>query len=560
MNALVTPTAAARPGIGSRLVELAVRRLMKIPGRSGVYGVEKGIKVPTRDGFHLITDHYVPGQERPGGTILIRGPYGRAFPNSVVYGAIYAGAGYHTLIQSVRGTFGSTDVFRPFIKEAEDGQDTVAWLRSQPWFDGRLATFGGSYLGFVQWALLENPPKELRAAVIVVGPHDFGRALHGSGAFALSMAFGWSEAMASVQSSGRMPGPAEMLMGDRRTRPGLYGLPLLDAGEQVLKGGAPWYRDWLSRPDLTDPYWDAARSEALGKSEVPTLLVGGWQDIFLEQTLDQYRTLSERHVDVALTVGPWTHLDTIGKASGLIGRESLGWLNHHMAGGNTRTKPVRIFVTGANQWREYDRWPPATHEQAYSLSDSGALAESVGKGESTFKFDPADPTPVLGGRLMNPSHAGVKDNRTLEARDDVITFTSPPFARDLDLIGAPSLDLAVSVDNPNADVFVRLCDVNTRGRSRNLTDGFIRLNASVPANEKQKVSIRFDPCAHRVASGHRLRLLVSGGAHPRFARNLGAGEPAATGQKMLPAVHVIHHHESRVVLPIADVTDGSGRR
>jgi predicted acyl esterase len=121
-----------------------------------------------------------------------------------------------------------------------------------------------------------------------------------------------------------------------------------------------------------------------------------------------------------------------------------------MVSGNARTKPVRIFVTGANQWREYDRWPPTTYEQEYFLSEGGALAESVGKGESTFKYDPADPTPVLGGRLMNPSHAGVKDNRTLEARNDVITFTSPSFARDLDLIGAPTLDLAVSVDNPNA--------------------------------------------------------------------------------------------------------------
>ena len=295
--------------------------------------MEKGISVPTRDGFQLITDHYAPEGVRPRGTILIRGPYGRGFPASLAYGAIYAGAGYHTLIQSVRGTFGSTDTFQPFAKEAEDGQDTVAWLRSQPWFDGNLATFGGSYLGFVQWALLEDPPDELRAAVIVVGPHDFGRALHGSGAFGLSLGFGWSEAMASVQRAGRMPRPTEMRAIDRRTQPAVDGLPLLDAGEQVLDGGAPWYRDWLSRADLTDPYWDTSRSEALAKSEVPTLLVGGWQDLFLDQTIDQYLSLSERGVDVALTIGPWTHLDTVQKASGLIGRESLAWLDAHMATG-----------------------------------------------------------------------------------------------------------------------------------------------------------------------------------------------------------------------------------
>ena len=114
------------------------------------------------------------------------------------------------------------------------------------------------------------------------------------------------------------------------------------------------------------------------------------------------------------------------------------------------------------------------------------------------------------------------------------------------------LDLVVSVDNPNADLFVRLCDVDTNGTSRNITDGFVRLDARLPANEKQRVTIRFDPCAHRMAPGHRLRLLVSGGAHPRFARNLGTGEPAATAQEMVPAVHVVHHDQSRVVLPIAD--------
>jgi putative CocE/NonD family hydrolase len=523
-----------------------------ISGRDGRYRVRKSVEVPTRDGFYLLTDHYAPDTGEAGGTILIRGPYGRTFPNSAVYGGLFAAAGYHVLIQSVRGTFGSTDAFQPFVMEADDAQDTVSWLRSQTWFDGRLATIGGSYLGFVQWALLANAPAELRAAVIVVGPHDFGRVLHGNGVFSLSLAFAWSEAMTSQPS---IAGALSRLLGiaDRRTRPALYGLPLAEAAESVLKDGAPWYRDWLLHDDPADKYWDAYRYEPdLSRSTVPILLVGGWYDIFLDQTMEQYRVLHRRGAEVALTVGPWTHLDTIGKGSGLITRETLEWLNRHLADQSQakRHRPLRIFFTGVNQWRTYDEWPPAVREQVYHLDQPAALRATPGAGTSQFTFDPARPTPVVGGRLFHPRRAGAKDNRSLESRTDVITFTSVPVERDLDIAGTSMVELDISVDNPYADVFVRLCDVDARGTSLNFADAIRRLDPAVPAGQLQHVTLDLDPCAHRLRTGHRLRLLVSGGAHPRYARNLGTGEPLATGKNMKPSMHLVQHSNSRVVLPI----------
>jgi uncharacterized protein len=233
-------------------MDLLTRRVLGVPGRPGRYRVRKSIPVPTRDGFHLLADHYAPESAGASGTILLRGPYGRAFPTSAVYGGLFAGAGYHVVIQSVRGTFGSTGVFNPLVQEADDAQDAVAWLRSQEWFDGRLATVGGSYLGFTQWALLADPPAELRAAVVVVGPHDFGRVLHGTGVFTLSLALAWSEAMTSRPS---LTGGLSLLLGgaDRRTRPGLYGLPLAEAAAPILAGKAPWYHDWLLHEDSGDP-------------------------------------------------------------------------------------------------------------------------------------------------------------------------------------------------------------------------------------------------------------------------------------------------------------------
>ncbi len=113
-------------------------------------------------------DHYAP--TKATGTLLVRGPYGRGFPFSLVYAAIYAARGYHVILQSARGTFGSQGAFEPVVNEAADGADTVAWLRRQPWFTGRFATIGMSYLGLTQWAILEDPPPELAAAVIIGRP------------------------------------------------------------------------------------------------------------------------------------------------------------------------------------------------------------------------------------------------------------------------------------------------------------------------------------------------------------------------------------------------------
>jgi putative CocE/NonD family hydrolase len=528
--------------------------MMGVSRRVGAYRVAKRIEVPTRDGFHLLTDHYSPDTDSPKGTILVRGPYGRGFPSTVTYGSLFAGAGYHVLIQSVRGTYGSGDVFQPFLKEAEDAHDTVAWLRSQPWFAGRLATVGGSYLGFAQWALLDTPPAELCAAVIVVGPHDFSRALYGAGAFSLAMGFGWSEAMATQESVGRIRGLTRMLSVDKRTKRAVDGLPLADAAEPLLNGRAQWYREWLAHESLDDAYWEKYRHPAaLLNSEVPVLLVGGWSDAFLEQTIEQYRALRERQVDVGLTVGPWTHFDTVGKATGVISRESLEWLGEHLAGQEqaTRPKPVRLFVTGANEWREYEQWPPPAQTKEYFLQEGGSLGGTPLDGSSSFTYDPSNPTPALAGRLLLPRHGGAKDNRTLEARDDVLTFTSQSVNRDTDIIGCPVVELELSVDNPHADVFVRLCDVDPRGTSRNFSDGFARLDPGVTANQVQRVVVTLDPCAHRVARGHRIRLQVSGGAHPRFTRNLGTDEPLATAQKLAPSAHVIRHAGSRVSLPIA---------
>src|SRR5690349_11877618 len=175
-----------------RLTDAALSRLLGLTPATHGYTVRQ-VRTPMRDGVRLLGDHLAPDIGESKGTVLIRTPYGRGLPNPVMNGRMFATRGYHVLLQSVRGTFGSEGVFRPMAQEGEDGQDTVAWLRGQPWFNGRLATLGASYLAWSQWALLRDPPPELRTAVVYVGPHDFREAVYGTGAFTLGDFLGWSD-------------------------------------------------------------------------------------------------------------------------------------------------------------------------------------------------------------------------------------------------------------------------------------------------------------------------------------------------------------------------------
>ena len=161
-----------------------------------------------------------------------------------------------------------------------------------------------------------------------------------------------------------------------------------------------------------------------------------------------------------------------------------------------------------------------------------------------FRYDPADPTPAVGGRLLTPD-AGVRDNRRLAARADVVTFTAPPLDQELVIAGSPVAELDHVADPPHADVFVRLCDVAPNGRMRNVADGMRRRDPAAGP-----VTVELDPCFHRVAAGHRIALLVAGGAHPRFLRNNGTGEPPADATGLVPVIHRIQR--GRLTLPVTE--------
>ncbi len=541
----------------------AVGRLLGLPPATTDYTVDR-VGVPMRDGVELAADHYAPITSSPVGTLLVRGPYGRAFPFSLAFARLYAARGYHVVLQSVRGTFGSGGEFEPMVNEAADGADTAAWLCEQPWFTGRFATVGLSYLGFTQWALLQDPPPELAAAVITVGPHDFNASVWGTGSFAVNDFLGWSDLVSHQEDPGRIKNGIRQLQARRKIARAVGEVPLGAGTRNLLGTGAPWFESWIEHSEPDDPFWKALRvDEALDRVQVPVLLLSGWQDIFLKQTLQQYGHLRGRDVDVALTVGPWTHVQMLGKGLATCARESLDWLEAHLGGAPAPNRPsrVRVYVRG-HGWRNLGEWPPATTERELFLRPGGHLGETAptdltGLAPATFHYDPADPTPTTGGPLLSPN-GGYRDDSRLALRDDVLAFTSLRLTDDLYVYGNPVVELTHVSDNPHVDLFVRVSEVDARGRSRNVSDGYRRLRAA-PETAAGSVSVELDAIAHRFRAGSRIRLLIAGSWFPRYARNLGTEEPMLTGQQSKAATHAVHYGRSRLLLPFGPADPSADR-
>jgi len=291
-------------------------------------------------------------------------------------------------------------------------------------------------------------------------------------------------------------------------------------------------------------------TDALERAEVPVLLLTGWQDLFVDQTLEQYRRLSSRGVPTGLTVGPWTHSQMMTKAAPTVLRESLDWLGAHLGGEPAlRRTPVRVHVHGApgsNPWLDLPGWPPAMPEQVRYLHPGRRLTGDAptGGGSATFVYNPADPTPTVGGRLLSPV-GGYRDDTALARRADVLTFTGDALAADLCVVGAPILELAHSCTTPHNDLFVRISQVDEDGTSRNVSDGYL-----ASAGQTGTVRIEMDATGWTFPAGSRIRVLIAGGSHPRFLRNLGTGEPASAATTFQTAKHTLHLGDgTRLVLP-----------
>ncbi|MCY1139849.1 CocE/NonD family hydrolase [Actinoplanes sp. Pm04-4] len=484
----------------------------------GPYAVQRetAVPVPAADGVPLLTDHYAPVGAEPCPTVLVRAPYIRSgFPWNLLYGVRFAEQGFHVLLQSTRGTEGSGGTFHAWRDQTADGVATVEWIRKQSWFTGDLYTVGASYMAYTQAALAVDPPPEWRAAVMQLGhtdPHDFYWA---GGAFGLERALVGGVMLKQDGATAGQALRAAMRL-RLRLRRATLGLPLLDAYPSAFGGRRPALEEWLAHPS-PDHWTEGNMAEAAGAMEVPVSLTLGWWDLSFAQVYDQYARLRAADRDVDLLIGPWTHTSALEKGWPEVFAQAMRRLR-----GEPPAYRVRAHVGGLDEWRDLPDWPPP-EARAERLRLDSFRAE---RGWS-FRYDPADPTPSIGGPLQSPTQGQV-DNAPLEKRTDVLLFTSDPVERPLTLMGPVQASLDATTTAASGDLFVRLCDVAPDGRSLNICDGLTRFDSS------GRVTVDMGHTAHVFRPGHRLRLQVSGGAHPRFLRNYGTGEPPGPATRLNP--------------------------
>lgn len=517
---------------------------------------ERDISVMAPDGVTLLTDVIAPRGRDNLPTILTRSPYGRAGFFGLLFGRLIAERGFRAVVQSCRGTFGSGGEFNPFRHEQEDGLATIAWLKQQPWFNGQFATIGPSYLGLTQWAVARDAGPELKAMSTWITSAEFRSVTFPGEAFWLESGLTWT-VLVHTQEKRSFSSFMDMFSRRDKNMPGYRTLPLVDAPKTMLGHPVKFWQEWLNHEEPGDDWWAAADfTQDVSQVTAPNHMIGGWYDIFLPQTLRDYQALRQAGQQPYLTIGPWAHTDPPLIPHAL--KETLIWLRAHLLGDRTglREAPVRLFVMGANEWRDYPDWPVAgTRPRRWHLHPNGKLAtEAPPPSEpDRYHYNPYDPTPNIGGAGMGKI-TGPKDNHSLESRPDVLVYTSEPLENDLEFIGPATAELYVQSSRTHTDFFARLCDVDPSGKSTNITDQLCRLTPEQPVPEPDgclKVVIDLWPMAYRFKKGHCLRVQVSSGAFPRWSRNPGSGEAIATAKTLHPADQTVFHdptHPSAIIL------------
>ncbi|WP_320669011.1 CocE/NonD family hydrolase [Patulibacter defluvii] len=574
-------------------------------GRFGVQ-VERDVAVPMRDGTVLRADVWRPAGDGRHPTLLQRLPYDKASSFVTVHlcglePLRAVEAGFAVVVQDVRGCFASDGDFVPFVHEARDGADTIAWIAAQPFSDGRVAMYGASYVGATQMLAATQAPPALRAiAPNVTGAEYYEGWAYRGGVPQLGFTAWWAlgfaaDALARRRAAGADVGEQEAELARLLADPtALYErLPLDD--QPLLRELAPAFLDWLAHPEHDD-YWRAtAVSERYGAIAVPALHVGGWSDIFVDGTLRNYVGLrdgaatEEARAGQRLLVGPWSHgngheavgnLDFGPEASQLaidMTAIQLDFFARVLAGRPFETPPVRIFVMGANRWRDEDQWPIArarplrlhlsSDGHANGADGDGVLAPAPPAADAppdVFLYDPRDPVPTVGGATLLPDafvgrRAGPRDQREVERRGDVLVYTGEPLAHDLEVTGTVRVTLTVASSAPDSDWTATLVDVHPDGRAIGVSDGIVRTRYRhsreradpVAAGTAVALTIELGATSMLFRAGHRLRLQVSSSNFPRFARHPNGDDPLAA--ELRPALQTVFHDGARpsyVELPV----------
>ncbi len=542
---------------------------------------ERRVAMNTRDGIKLVADIFHPEQLRNTPTALIRIPMSRTVANSLladVIGRIWAQQGYTVVIQGTRGRFGSQGMFYPLVNERQDGIDTLAWLSKQPWFNGKIVTWGGSASGHTQWVIADQTSPGPTAAAIYLASTDFHGMFYPGGAFSLYSALSWALTSNGKQDKSEWPSVKEVTKA-------ATGFPMIDADQRAVGKEISFFHDWAQHPEK-DSYWrDIDGIDRNRTLKAPALLLCGWYDPFLPTQLDDFiqikkHATSEISSKSLLVIGPWTHAGQVTFPNGKKSENfrlaslavSLPWFETNLSSSSIEKQsslPVKIYVMGINKWRFEKEWPLArTRYLSFYLGSEGSANSASGNGRlafspptsdllDTYTYDPKKPVPTAGGAMLGKA-AGIAKQNEIESRSDVLVYTTPVLEEDVEVTGPISLILYVHTSACSTDFTGKLVDVYPNGHSYNISDGIIRRQyrqASGAARESsiQKIEIQLWPTSIMLFKGHRIRLEVSSSNFPRYDLNPNTGGTIALETKTLVAKQAVYHGPqcpSRLVLPI----------
>jgi putative CocE/NonD family hydrolase len=542
----------------------------------------RNVKVPTRDGVYLATTVFLP-EETPCAAVLVRTAYNRVG----FQGADFTDRGLALVVQDCRGRYASEGEWYPFIQEADDGLDTLEWLLQQPWCNGRVGMFGDSYLAATQFHLAPVAGQRLTALNPRFMAGDcWKRAYYCDGAFSLGLTWSWL----CFETPARTSEAAFMPLFDVRGI--LESLPLLTMDERSGAGEVDSYRDYV-RHSAYDEHWQRINvRRELHRCGAPMLLTGGWYDYYAGETFANYAAVLEGapgddlRAAHRVLVGPWTHgvnpATTLGELD--FGPEALRennatmrWLDCLLKGGSPsdfQEAPIRLFVMGRNEWRDELEWPLARTEwtDLYLRADGRLSPEPPGEEPpDRYAYDPRDPVPTLGGNhsigpynpgLYEMARPGPFDQRPVEARPDVLVYTSEPLEHDTEVTGPVVATLYAASSARDTDFVARLCDVYPDGRSINITEGVIRARFRedvwgppklMAPGRVYEFAIDLQATSNVFLKSHRIRLDVTSSCFPLWDRNLNTGGDPGTDTDMQVAEQAIHHsgdYSSRIRLPV----------
>ncbi len=579
--------------------------------------LELDVPVPMRDGVCLAADLYFPREPGPHPVLLERTPYGKHQSVMVNIGApaYLARQGYVVAVQDVRGRYASEGAWYPFGDDlsgkTSDGHDSVEWLAAQPFSNGKVAVFGGSYAGFNQYTLARNMPPHLAATFPRQGP----QCLHTEWVYrGGAMEFAFMVPRFARRLSAEVLRNREFQF-SRKVRE--YQLDLANGwplpSHSLFSDPFQWIRDYVARQE-DEAYW---KQWDIGPNwdffDRPSFHVSSWFDIFCGGTLRNFRGIRDRAVSPEarrkhkLVIGPWIHGPFMADAppGRIAGEMDFGesarwdykgtmrrwfdcWLKER-DDGISDEPDVRYFVMGLNKWRTAPDWPPPGIDQRilYFRAEFSGSAGSVNDGSLSWRaapgnarpasitHDPDEPVPSLGGTtLFNLSplesttaerwedlnaQAGSRDQRPIEAR--CLTFTSPPLDEDLEVTGPVEAVIYLSSSAVDTDVVVRLCDVYPDGRSMLICDGIQRAryrespfrSAMLEPGAVYEIRVDLWATSNLFRAGHRVRVIVNSSCFPRFDVNPGTGKSAlVSGDRVKAENHVYldTHRPSHIVLPV----------